>query len=200
MGIKITNKNSSLIGSYFFVRFQVSSRKYHEKEKPLFANVFRLKNQENYATIWFDISQDQIQAVIQGLFTFLYVFNCKGNSPHVFWSEIQSILKLTANSFQGINLDYSYMCPQCILKIEGKLKVFPAAISKDSVYLENISSMQNLCSSGHSLHPVWITQGYGQSPSDLKESFQGNFETESRLKSRCYSTIGKIQCGVKFTH
>jgi hypothetical protein len=84
IGIKIINKNSTTIGSYFFARFQVMSRKYHEKEKPLFANVFRLKYQGNFATIWFDIFQDQIHAVIQGIFTFLLLNFQKENRQVLF--------------------------------------------------------------------------------------------------------------------
>lgn len=64
MGFKLRNKGS--IGSYFFARLQVASRKYHEPKKPLYANVFRLQQDSNVATIWLNSTQDEIQVVIQG--------------------------------------------------------------------------------------------------------------------------------------
>lgn len=66
LGIKITNKRISLIGSYFFARFQVASKDLHELDKPIFANVFRLQRQNNLATVWFSTSQDEIDIVVQG--------------------------------------------------------------------------------------------------------------------------------------
>ena len=104
-------------------------------------------------------------------------------------------LNQTANCFQGIDLDYSYMCPQCILEIKGTLTIFPAAIAKDSVHLENVSSSEhNICFQGHRLHPVWITQGYGDSTSDLIKCFQGkNCFFQPCLKKRCSSCIKRLQ-------
>lgn len=69
LGIKIVNTRISFIGSYFFARFQVASRELHEPDKPIFANVFRLKKQANLATIWFSRGQEEIDVVIQGMFT-----------------------------------------------------------------------------------------------------------------------------------
>lgn len=70
MGIKAVNINSdsskSTIGSYFFARFQVATRKIHEPQRPLYANVFRLQREAEVATVWLNDAQDEIHIVIQG--------------------------------------------------------------------------------------------------------------------------------------
>ena len=138
--------------------------------------MFRLELGENIATIWLDISKDQMDVVIQGFFdSFLFLIeNTTGNSPNTFWNEIQAILNSTAKCFKGIDFDYCYMCPQCLLKIEGKQKIFPSSISKDSIYLQCFSSSK-YCSNGHELQPIWLTEGYitGNSSTHLKKRFQG---------------------------
>lgn len=67
IGVKIVNKNEgSSIGSYFFSRFQVESRKYHCQEQPIYANGVQLQNGEQFAIVWLNSRADMIQAVIQG--------------------------------------------------------------------------------------------------------------------------------------
>jgi hypothetical protein len=64
IGLRISNKNQ--IGSFFFFRFQVASRKFHERKNEIFLNTFGLKKESNFATIWMNEKKEEIQIVIQG--------------------------------------------------------------------------------------------------------------------------------------
>lgn len=103
------------------------------------------------------------------------------------------VLGQTASCFKGITLDYSYMCPQCILQIKGTLKTLPISITERTVKLESIYQSKLRCFQSHELTPVWVTQGYGGStstPDSMK--FQGN-KYSFNLTRRCTSCFEKLQ-------
>lgn len=105
LGLKITNKRNSLIGSYFFARFQVASKELHEPDKPIFANVFRLQRHNNLATVWFTTAQDEIDIVIQGIPRSFLELTVKDLLHFLCGTKWRHSLKSHFNAFQALNLN-----------------------------------------------------------------------------------------------
>lgn len=164
--MKILNRGGSdSIGSYFFSRFQVELRKYHSQEQAIFANGVQLQNREGqFAIVWMNSRADTIQVVVQGKFLCLISLIFKGSSPRQFWDEILKILNATLNGFHGINLSCSFLCPECILGVNGLLESLPDEIMKFSVYEKKEDSNKKTqdikCDAGHMLKQSWVFEGF----------------------------------------
>lgn len=68
----------------------------------MYGNGMALAYNENSAKVWLGPQMEIIQIVIQG------------NSPANLWNLIKKMLEETRYSFPGLNLSYSFICPQCI--------------------------------------------------------------------------------------
>lgn len=90
------------------------------------------------------------------------------------WMEMRDLLVRCMSSFPGVTFLSSYLCPQCILALHGRLQVLPNSVMESSFIPHYISVTEQLkevdsndiiyvCINGHRMNYSWLLGGYAPS-------------------------------------